>query len=328
MAEHYIKNSDMNKSVRLIGSAIRKVSPYFKEETFYKQNKTLDRFMKGHWLSRKTAVKTTFIERKNGSKLRVIVCRAKNEGEADTRVTGLLWMHGGGYASGLPEQDCLFADLFCHDGSCVAVLPDYTRSVDAPYPASLHDCYLALQWMWKHADELGIDSNQIFVGGESAGGGLTAAVCLYARDKGHIPIAFQLPLYPMLDDREITKSSQNNDAPIWNTKSNRTGWNLYLQSIDGSDKVPCYAAPARATDYFGLPPACTYVGTIEPFYDETVAYFEELKKAGIPVHLKKFEGCFHAFDLIAYPTKPAQEARKFLVDTFRYAQKNYRSGTT
>lgn len=329
MSSYQIKHSDMNQSVRLIGSMIRKVFPYFKKETFYWQNRVLDRFVKGHWISGKTAVRAAYIRRRDGSRLRVLVCRSKRNAKAGTRqdkkVTGLLWIHGGGYAIGVPEQDFLFADLFCADGSCVAVLPDYTRSTEAPYPAALHDCYLALCWMRKHAEELGIDKDQIFVGGDSAGGGLTAALCLYARDKGGIPIAFQMPLYPMLDDRELTEASQNNDAPIWNTKSNRAGWSLYLRSVDAKDEVSCYAAPARAADYSGLPPACTYVGTIEPFHDETIAFFEKLRRAGVPVRLKEFEGCFHAFDLIAYPTKPAKQARAFLLASFRYAQTHYRT---
>lgn len=326
MVKYHIKNSDMNKSLRLIGRLLRKCSPYFQEEKFYKQNKIYDKYLKGRWLSRKTTVETIYINRKDESKLRVLVCRGKGASFAD-KVTGLLWIHGGGYAVGLPEQDFMFADMFCGDGSCIAVLPDYTRSTESPYPAALNDCYLTLQWMWKHADNLGIDKNQLFVGGESAGGGLTVAVCLYARDKGEIPISFQIPLYPMLDDREITKSSQNNDAPVWNTKSNRAGWNLYLKSVEDKGKVPYYAVPARATDYSGLPPACTFVGTIDPFHDETITYFEELKKAGVPVHIKEFAGCFHGFEMIAYPTKPAKEARKFLLDTFRYAQRNYYSQT-
>ena len=175
--------------------------------------------------------------------------------------------------------------------------------------------------MWYNAEKLGINRKQLFVGGDSAGGGLTAAVCLYARDKGQIPIAFHMPLYPMLDDREITKSSQNNDAPVWNTHANQVAWKLYLKGIEG--EVPYYAAPARATDYKGMPPCCTYVGTIEPFHDETIAYCKALKQEKIPVHLKEFEGCFHAFDLMGYPTKVGREARLFLRETFKFAQKHY-----
>lgn len=319
MAKYQIKTSEINKSIRPIGCIIRKMSPYFTDETFRRQNKMLDRWMKGHWLSTKTQVQTVQICRKNGTMLRILVCRSKKV-KTRENATGVLWIHGGGYAIGVPEQDFLFADMFCKDGTSVAVLPDYTRSTSSPYPAALEDCYLTLCWMRENADKLGINRRQIFVGGDSAGGGLTAALCQYARDMGKVSIAFQMPLYPMLDDREMTASSQNNDAPLWNTKSNRAGWKLYL---NGLETIPAYAAPSRCEDYTGLPPICTYVGTIEPFHDETIRYCEAVKAAGIPVHLKEFEGCFHAFDLVAFPTKPAKEARRFLAETYRYAQQHY-----
>lgn len=151
----------------------------------------------------------------------------------------------------------------------------HTLAAKAPYPAALEDCYLVLKWMKENAQELGINPNQLFVGGDSAGGGLTAAVCLYARDKGEVNIAYQMPLYPMLDDRMITASSQNNDAPVRNTASNEAAWALYL---DGIEEVPIYAAPSRADNLRNLPPACTYVGTIEPFHDETVDLVNRLRE--------------------------------------------------
>ena len=320
MKKYNITNEMMNRNVRIIGSAIRAFSPPYSEKIFHMQNKTMDKFVKGHWLSAKTKVKECYVTRKDGSKLRLLICTSKKK-STKKPVTGLLWIHGGGYAIGLPEQDFLFTDIFCKDGSCIAVLPDYRRSTESPYPAALEDCYLTLRWMWHNADKLGIHRNQIFVGGDSAGGGLTAAVCLYARDKGKIPVAFHMPLYPMLDDREQTASSQNNDAPVWNTQANRLGWEVYLRGV--GDNIPYYAAPARATDLSGMPACCTYVGTIEPFHDETILYCEALRKAGVPVHFKEFEGCFHAFDIVGYPTKLAREARRFLRETFQYAQEHY-----
>ena len=235
---------------------------------------------------------------------------------------GLLWIHGGGYAIGVPEQDFSFIESFVLASGCVVVAPDYTNSTDAPYPAAFNDCYEALLWLKENGKEYGMRSDQIFVGGNSAGGGLCAAVSLKARDTGDVNIAFQMPLYPMLDDRMITESSQNNDAPIWNTKSNEIAWELYLGEDYKTDNVSKYAAPARETDYSNLPPTLTYVGTIEPFTDETIEYVENLKKAGVEVQFKTFEGCFHAFDLLSY-SSPAKEARKFLIDGFMYAVENY-----
>lgn len=314
-----IPTKKINKSVRVIGAIIRWVKPKASEALPYKQNAIMDKYVKGHWFSPSTKVRTHYITRKDGSKLRILICESKKN-TVEKPVTGLLWMHGGGYAIGLPEQDFLFVDQFCKDGSCIAVLPDYRRNTEAPYPAALEDCYLTLRWMWKNTEKLGINREQIFAGGDSAGGGLTAAVCLYARDKGEVPIAFHMPLYPMLDDREITKTSRNNDAPVWNTELNRAAWKMYLK---GLKEIPSYAAPAREKNYEGMPPCCTYVGTIEPFYDETLIYCRKLEKAEIPVHLKVFEGCFHAFDLMGYFSKPAKEARAFLQETFKYAQEHY-----
>ena len=325
MAEEYhIKDSDIEESVRRIGTTFRRITPYQTEELFRKTNAAEERLIKGKWVPIHTEAEERFITRGDGSELRILVCRASDKEKRKPGAAGLLWIHGGGYATGVPEQDHLFVDMFCTEGECVAVLPDYILSTEAPYPAALGDCCLALYWMLENAEELGIDTGRIFVGGDSAGGGLTAAVCLRARDEGIVKVDFQMPLYPMLDDRE-TDSSRDNDAPVWNTRSNRAGWDLYLAGYDRERDVPYYAAPARAEDLSGMPPACTFVGTIDPFRDETAQYVEKLRKAGIQVAFRQFEGCFHGFDMIAYATKPAREARKFLSGAFRYALDNYRA---
>ncbi len=168
--------------------------------------------------------------------------------------------------------------------------------------------------------------DQIMVGGDSAGGGLAIAVSLYARDKNEVAIAFQMPLYPMIDDRMLTLSAADNDAPVWNSKSNLVGWRLYLGELFGKPSVPAYAAPARAADLYGLPPACSFVGGIEPFRDETAAYVRKLRSSCVPVHYKVFDGCFHAFDVMCPKSGVAREASDFLIDRFRYAVKNYFSG--
>lgn len=120
-----------------------------------------------------------------------------------------------------------------------------------------------------------------------------------------------------------TISSQNNDAPVWNTRSNIIGWKMYLGKMYGTDQVPAYAAPARAIDYKGLPPTLTYVGTIEPFHDETVEYINNLKAADVPVHFMEFPGCFHAFNMMCGNSSVGRRADQFLTDGFRYASKHY-----
>lgn len=318
MAE--ITKEQMHPELRKRGMLIRSILPFFKESTFQKANWFQQHFMKGKWMGRKTNCIFHEIKRTDGSKLRVLICEPK---EKRKNVPGVLWLHGGGYAIGLPEQNVSFIERFILENSSVVIAPDYRHSTEAQYPAALEDCYLALRWMKEHAFQYGIRENQLFVGGDSAGGGLTAALTMYARDKGEVAIAFQMPLYPMLDDRMITPSSRDNDAPIWNTKSNINGWKLYLGNKFGTDDVPVYAAPARAVDYKDLPPACSFVGDIEPFHDETIIYMNNLKQAGVPVHFMEFKGCFHAFDFIAAKSSVAKEAIQFLMETYDYAAQNY-----
>lgn len=315
-----VKSSDIHPEIRTVGNIIRIVMPNFTVGFFKIANLFLDNIGLPN-LTKGINYEEKYITRDDGSELRICVYSPK---ETKENVPGLLWIHGGGYGLGCPEQDFSFIQNFVDASGCVIVAPDYTNSPTAPYPAAFNDCYSALLWLKENGKDYGMNDSQIFVGGNSAGGGLCAAVTLKARDTGDVNIAFQMPLYPMLDDRMITASSQNNDAPIWNTKSNEIAWKLYLGEAYQTENVSKYAAPARETDYSGLPPTLTYVGTIEPFTDETIEYVENLKAAGVEVHFKTFDGCFHGFDLLSYST-PAKEARQFLIDGFMYAVQNYRA---
>lgn len=234
------------------------------------------------------------IPRDDGTQMRVLVRKPLEPREG---VPGILHIHGGGYHSGNPDVD-MHGTRYIEISDCVIVSPAYRRSVQAPYPAALEDCYTALLWLKENAAELGVRDDQIIVTGESAGGGLTAALTLYARDKGEVNIAFQMPLFPMIDDRNNSESAMNNDAPIWNAHTNEIGWKLYLGELWGKSDVPGYAAPARATDYSGLPPTYTYVGAIDPFATETVEYVEKLKSAGVTADVDVYEGAYHGFDLV------------------------------
>ena len=240
-----------------------------------------------------------------GGKLKLIVLRYG-------RGPGILWIHGGGYALGTAGM------VYASMGRILArrfrgtvVSPEYRLAGQAPYPAALEDCWAALKYMYESAGELGIDRKRIVVGGESAGGGLAAALCLYARDRGEIPIAFQIPLYPMLDC-EDTDSSRDNHGHVWNTKRNHWGWSKYLGGLYGTAGVPPYASPARAEDLSRLPPCYTYVEDGEPFYDETLAYVRKLNEAGVEAHADVFHGKTHAFDALFW-TRNAREAKKKLI---------------
>lgn len=249
----------------------------------------------------------------DGVRVRVRVYRPR--GRTDRALPGVLFLHGGGYAMGCPEQSAQAYRMLLATRDCVFVAPDYRKSLDVPYPAALHDCYGALLWLQRSAAELGVRADQLFVMGMSAGGGLTAAVSLLARDRGDVRIAHQFPLYPMIDHRMTTPSSQGNDAPLWGSKHNRIAWDLYLGALRGGD-VPKYASPALETDLAGLPPTTTFVGELDPFLDETVAYVDGLRAAGVDAELRRYPRCFHGFDMIRPGAKVSREANAFFCERF------------
>lgn len=216
---------------------------------------------------------------------------------APVEATGVLWLHGGGYAVGMKEMVHMSRAMGLVKQFGVVVLASgYRLSLQSPYPAAMDDCYAALLYLKEHAAALGVRSDQIMVGGESAGGGLCAAVCIRARDTGEVNVAFQMPLYPMLDDRD-TETSRENHGRVWNTRRNHLAWRLYLRGTDRAQLSP-YAAPARLADFVGLPPAYSFVADSEPFYAETVRYFDSLRAAGVPAELDIYHTNMHAFDMM------------------------------
>lgn len=257
-----------------------------------------------------------------GRDIKLLILRPTRSAKLKEKTPGILWIHGGGYITGMAEMIYMSRAIgLVKKYGAVVVTPAYRLSREAPYPAALKDCYAALKFLANHSDELGINSNQIMVGGESAGGGLAAALCMYARDLGEVNIAFQMPLYPMLDDRD-TDSSRDNHAPVWNTKKNHYGWKAYLGEHYGQEISP-YAAAARQTDYSCLPPAYTFVGDIEPFYCETLTYIENLKKAGIPASVDVYPNCFHAFDMLTPMRKISKQAAAEFEKQYLYAVEHY-----
>lgn len=260
-----------------------------------------------------------------GRDIKILILRPKKNKKPKEQTPGVLWIHGGGYATGMAEMAFFSRALsLVKKYGAVVVALNYRLSIEAPYPAALEDCYAALKYLKAHTEELGVNRNQIMVGGESAGGGLTAALCMYARDKGEVNVAYQMPLYPMIDDRD-TESSKDNYAPVWNTKRNHSAWKLYLGDLVGGD-VPPYAAPARQRDYTNLPPAYTFVGDIEPFYCETLTYIENLQKAGVEAKVDVYPNWFHAYDMMRPFRKVSKEAIAKFEAEFRYATEHYFAG--
>lgn len=218
------------------------------------------------------------------------------------RLTGaapaLLWIHGGGYVIGSAAQDDRLCRRFSRALGITVAAVDYRLAPEHRYPAALEDCYSALTWL---SGLPGVDPARVAIGGASAGGGLTAALALLARDRGGPAPVLQLLVYPMLDDR----SGESADDPryrLWDPRSNRFGWTCYLGDAD-----PRVAVPARRTDLDGLAPAWLGIGTLDLFYEEGLAYAERLRRAGVPCQVETVPGAFHGFDLLA-STAPVSRA--------------------
>jgi acetyl esterase/lipase len=210
-----------------------------------------------------------------------------------------LHTHGGGYITPNPTM-VPFLQRIAMDCNCVVVSVDYRLAPETHFPGSLLDNYAALSWVHSNADVLGIDARRIAVGGESAGGGHAATLAIYARDRGEIPILFQLLIYPMLDDR--TGSTEpvppSHGQFVWNEGSNRFGWTSLLGVPAGSPNVPKGAVPARIESVAGLPPAFIGVGSIDLFVDEDITYAKRLIDAGISTELFVVPGAYHGFDIL------------------------------
>ncbi|QZY51653.1 alpha/beta hydrolase [Leucobacter tenebrionis] len=209
---------------------------------------------------------------------------------------GVLGIHGGGYVLGTRFFGTgELIDLAERYGT-VGVAVEYRLAPEHPAPAAAEDCYAALAWMARHAAELGVDPDRIVVSGASAGGGLTAAVALMARDRGGPALAGQLVGCPMIDDRNATVSAWQYDGiGAWDRNNNDTGWDAALGADRGGERVHPYQAPARATDLSGLPPAFIEVGSAEVFRDESVDYASRIWAAGGEAELHVWSGGYHGF---------------------------------
>jgi acetyl esterase/lipase len=244
-----------------------------------------------------------------GPAVRVRVYRPDNQPH---NLPALFWIHGGGYVMGDIEQDDRLMKQMVKRIGCVAVSVDYRLAPEHPFPAPVEDCYAGLKWLYTHADELGVEPSRIAIGGPSGGGGLTAGLALLVRDRKEVPVAFQLLIYPMIDDRNVTPASYAiTDPRVWNRESNRLGWKAYLGRDGGGADVSPYAAATRATDLTNLPPTYISVGTLDLFVDENIEYALRLIQAGVPTELHVYPGAFHGFDLFA---PSARVSKQFKAD--------------
>ncbi|WP_205649389.1 alpha/beta hydrolase [Agromyces sp. LHK192] len=232
----------------------------------------------------------------------------------------LLWLHGGGFLIGDPEQDEASSIGFARDLGALVVSVDYRLAPEHPSPAATADAYAALTWLFDQAAERGVDPARIAIGGASAGGGLAASLALYAHDRGVVRPAFQLLVYPMLDDRTVLRDDLDTRwVRGWTPKSNRFGWTSYLGGEPGASDVSAYAAPARRVDLTGLPPAWIGVGSLDLFRDEDRVYAERLREAGVPCEYVEIEGAFHGFDAILRKAGVSKSFWRMQADALRRA---------
>lgn len=230
----------------------------------------------------------------------------------------LLWMHGGGFVIGHPEQDQSRIIQLCRSLNIVVAAIAYRLGPDNPFPAPLDDCYAALAWLHENVGSLNIDRTRIAVGGVSAGGCLAAALALLSHDRRGPPIAFQLLIYPMLDDRTVVRADINERSlRMVGTGSNSFAWRAYLGDEPGGEDVSAYAAPSRRKDLSNLPPAWMGVGTCDLFLDECASYAARLNAAGNRCALKLVDGAFHAFDLVVPKSGVAADFHQSYVSALR-----------
>lgn len=228
----------------------------------------------------------------------------------DALLPAVVWLHGGGMMFGSLEIDVPFAERYVEEIDCVVILVNYRLAPENPYPAGLEDCYATLVWCAENAAEMDIDPARIAVGGESAGGGLAAGTALLARDRKGPALAYQILVYPMLDDRNNTPSAfEFEEIPSWSRQQNHWGWRGLLGERSGGDDVATYAAPARETNFENLPPALVQVGELDIFRDECIDYAARLMRAKVSAELHVYPAAFHGWDACAPESR--QSARAF-----------------
>jgi acetyl esterase/lipase len=227
----------------------------------------------------------------------LLVCRPA---ALTTRAPAVFHIHGGGMVVGDNRTGMLTMLDWIQETGVVVVSVEYRLAPEHPHPAPVQDCYAGLTWTAAHAAELGIDPDRLLIAGASAGGGLSAAVALMARDRGGPVLIGQMLGCAMLDDRNQTPSSYELDREgMWDRTSNLTGWRALLGADQGGPDVSPYAAPARAGDLHGLPPAYLDVGSVETFRDEVLDYAARIWRAGGEAELHVWPGGYHGFESMA-----------------------------
>lgn len=211
----------------------------------------------------------------------------------------ILQIHGGGYIGGHAEQRAALSVQLAQELGAVVLAVNYRLAPETPFPGPVEDCYAGLRWLHTRAASLGVDPTRIAVAGESAGGGLAAALCLIARDRKEFSVCYQHLIFPMLDDRTcLAEPHPYVGEYVWTPEYNTFGWTALLGHAPGAPDVSPYAAPARATDLSGLPPTFLICGSLDLFIEENMEYARRLIRAGVPTEMHVYPGAPHAFMLV------------------------------
>ena len=248
-----------------------------------------------------------------------LLVRVYRPADAHGTLPAILHIHGGGYVMGSVRTNHLSNIELALSASALVVSVDYRLAPETVAPGAVEDCYAALRWLHDGAAQLGVDPKRIAIRGESAGGGLAAALALLARDRGGPAIAHQNLIYPMLDDRTcITRQPEHLGAFVWTPQANVFGWRSLLGKEPGSADVSPYAAPARAESLAGLPPAFICVGALDLFLVEDMDYARRLIEAGVAAELHVYPGAYHGFD-VTPDAAPVRQMKRDAVTALRKA---------
>ncbi|MXY04385.1 MAG: alpha/beta hydrolase [Gammaproteobacteria bacterium] len=245
------------------------------------------------------------IETKNGS-VDVYVYRKSTR----PYQPAVLWIHGGGYVMGAPDD--IRAMGIAMEFDCTLFSVDYRVAPEHPFPAAPEDCYAALTWLMSGDSGYDIDTSRVVLAGPSGGGGLAAGVALMNRDRADFPLRLQLLIYPMLDNLHGTISGEYENHPVWNRGDSDNAWEMYLDGTPGQAASP-YASATRAENLAGLPPTYICVGAVDLFRDECIEYGTRLMAAEIPTELAVFPGVYHGAESLAPDAAVSQRMNNSLM---------------
>ena len=263
---------------------------------------------KSLWRDKELDVTTYEITSYDGEK---ITCFVMSPKKLSSKVPCLIYLHGGGFVLEAAGYHYANAMRYAKEVGCRVVFPLYRLAPRHPFPAFFEDCYASFCWAYNHAEELGIDSQRIGIGGDSAGSTLAVGVCLMARERSHpVKFRFQMLPYPFLDARNESQSAKRfTDTPMWNSSlSDRIG---PMTKVDKHDPHYFWYSPVEAESFEGLPPAYIETAEFDCLHDDGILYARLLREAGIDVTLNETKGTMHGFDIAtkAPSTLAAMEKR-------------------